>query len=108
MLLDELRDPRMIFPRAVGVIFGQGPFSKAREAASTARSTSTLSHSGTAPKARPYRVEGLEGLARGGVGPPTIDIGLIAFELRRTIEHDGYSSLVLSCLLDLSVYAFAG
>ena len=41
MLFDQLGDARMIVPRVVGVICGQGPVSKAREAASTARSTST-------------------------------------------------------------------
>ncbi len=44
---------RMILPRAVGVIFGQGPVSKAREAASTARSTSALSHSGISAQGSP-------------------------------------------------------
>jgi hypothetical protein len=37
---------RITLPRAVGVICGHGPLSNAREAASTARSASALSHSG--------------------------------------------------------------
>ena len=41
------------------------------------------------PRLSSIRIAGLEGLARGGIDPPAIDIGLIRFELRSTIQHDG-------------------
>ena len=44
---------RMTLPRAVGVMAGHGPLSNARAAASTARSTSALSHSGISAHGSP-------------------------------------------------------
>ena len=44
---------RITLPRAVGVICGHGPLSNAREAASTARSASALSHSGISAQGSP-------------------------------------------------------
>ena len=40
------------------------------------------------PRLSSIRIEGLEGLARGRIDPPAIDIGLIRFELRGAIQHD--------------------
>ena len=72
---------RMILPRAVGVIFGQGPLSKAREAASHRPIHIDLVAFGDQrPRLSGVGIEGLEGLAGGGIDPLAVDIGLVRLE----------------------------